>query len=93
MLRNFGFVDEERMINEFAEVLEGLEDVLRFRIARRATNFSLDSVSDLRCREIVVKLFLKGREFDIVVLNDLRREVVENVFFESTKEEREDLLV
>jgi len=81
------------MVAEFPKVLKRLEDVsLSF-----PSSVALDDLSDFvdgsRVRKVVVELLLDVREVAVVVLDDLGREIAEDVFFESTKEEGEDLLV
>ena len=56
------------------------DDVLRFQLGPRFG-------------KVVVQELLEFRKLAVVVLNDLGRQVVEDVLLESPKEERQDLLV
>jgi len=81
------------MVAEFPKVLKRLEDVgLSF-----PSSIAFDDLSNFvdgsRVRKVVVELLLDVREVAVVVLDDFGREVAEDVFFESTKKEGEDLLV
>lgn len=92
MLRYVGLVDENGMVDELAKILERLEDVLRL-LRTRARYLARRERLGLRVGEIVVELFLQRRKLDVVVLDDLRGKVVEDVLLETAEEEGEDLLV
>lgn len=81
------------MVAEFAEVLERLENV---RLAL-ATSGGRDDLADLLAgrgaAKVIVKLLLDIRKVAVIVLDDLGREIGENVLFESTEKERQDLLM
>lgn len=81
------------MVAKLAEVLERLEDV---RLAL-TTAAGRDDVADvgacLRVRKVVVELLLDVRQVAVVVLDDLGRQVVQDILLEPPEEKRQDLLV
>lgn len=80
--------DQQRMIDEPADMLQRLEDVL-LTLAAVATV----QLTALRAREVVVETLLERRELAIVVLDDLGRQIGKHVLLEPTEDEREHLLV
>jgi len=72
-----------RVVAQLAQVLQRLENVLLFLLALRLDG--LLRLFLLAIREVVVEIFLDFRELAIVVLDDLRGQVVEHVFLEPTE--------
>ena len=79
------------VVAQLAKVLQGLENVLLLLLVLRLDG--LLRLLLLAVRKVVVEVFLDFRELAIVVLDYLRRQVVEHVFLESTEQEGENLLV
>lgn len=89
MVRIVGLQDEARVVDELAEVLQRLEDVLT-RSRALAFHFRLDPT---RIAVLLVQLALERREVAVVVLDDLRWQVVKDVLLKAAQEEGQDLLV
>lgn len=85
------FDDEGGGVAELAHVLEGLEDVL-FGFLVIAAGGVGEGFS-LLLGEVFEELLLEVAEIAVVVLENLGREIVEYLLFESAQKEREDLLV
>lgn len=79
--------DQCRVIAQFPKVLQRLEDVLLITLAAliRSTYNILRGCMGVRLREIVVHVLLDVGKFAIIVLDDLRRQIVQDVFLQSTK--------
>lgn len=85
--------DQTGVVAELAQVLKRLEDV-RLALAPAVGLDDVAHVGDgLRVGEVVVELLLDVREVAVVVLDDLGRQVVQDILLESPKEERKYLLV
>jgi hypothetical protein len=67
------------MTTEFAQVLERLENMLPC-LLRRVSFFVVGNISLLRLREPLVQSNLQRTQLYLNVLNNLRREVVQNIF-------------
>ncbi len=86
--------DKRRVVAELPEVLQRLEDVLLLPVLLLVRP---DDVVDLhlraRLREVVVQELLQLRQLTVVVLNNLRGKIVEDVFLEPPEKEGKDLFV
>jgi hypothetical protein len=74
--------NQRGVVAQLAQILERLEDVLLSIVRLGRLHLCLDRLSCLRIAEFVVKLLLDVGEFAVVVLDDLRREVVQDVLLQ-----------
>ena len=80
-----------RMIAQFPKVLQRLEDML-LALAARAGTAAVSSpdgtfgiCASIRLGEVVVHVLLQLREFAVVVLDNLRWKIVQDVLLETTQ--------
>lgn len=89
---------QKRMVAQLPQKLQRLEDMpLRFgRVvvsALRASDNFLCFLSRSGTVKLLVEQLLNVRQFAIEVLDDLGRQIVEDIFLQASQQERQDLFV
>ena len=93
-LRSLLIDSKPGVIAEFAKILQGLEDVLLvFSPVRPLAYCHAGVLIRSGSGELVVESLLDKRKVTIVILDDFGREIVQDIFLESTKKEGQNLLV
>ena|ERR1700733_10554388 len=86
--------NQRGMVADLAQILQRLEDMLLGNCILFAILHSgLGGCHRLRVSIGIVKLLLKVREVTLVVLDNLRWEITQDIFLETSKQERKHLFV
>lgn len=85
--------DQSRVVAKLSQVLQRLEDVLLTSSSSLALVHLVGQILRLGFRKLIVQLFLHIRQLAVVILNDLWGQVIQNILFQTTQQERKNLLV